>query len=185
MRKLKTINLKGKEYVQVQERVKVFNEEYPHGKIETSAKLEGNTVIFKATVTPDTEKPERKFNGHSFGELGKEKALEKLETVSIGRALAFMGIGIVEGIASADEMARFNQPSVNQSTGELETPTCSICGKPMKLSMKGKYYCKHGDKWGDKVWQGKAPISKQEKDFIDSMPEPEPEQIKIEDLQFN
>jgi hypothetical protein len=104
---MKTINLKGREYVQVNERLLHFNEAYESGSINTEVTFSGNTVFFKATVTPSIDAPTRIFVGHSFGELGKEKAFEKLETVAVGRALAFMGIGIVEGIASADEMNKF------------------------------------------------------------------------------
>ena len=104
---MKKIVLQGKSYIQVSERVLEFNKLYPNGSIQTEPTFKDNTVYFKAVIYPDTTKSERFFNGHSFGELGKEKALEKLETVAVGRALAFMGIGIVEGIASADEMHQF------------------------------------------------------------------------------
>jgi hypothetical protein len=46
--------------------------------------------------------------GHSFGGLKDAKAFEKLETVAIGRALAIYGIGINEGVASADELVDFH-----------------------------------------------------------------------------
>lgn len=108
--KLKTINLKGREYVQVDTRVEYFNQTYPNGSITTSyTRQDGAGYIFVAKVTPDTSKPERFFIGHSYGEVGREKAMEKLETVAVGRALAFMGIGIVEGIASADEISKWQE----------------------------------------------------------------------------
>lgn len=104
---MKTITLQGKEYIQVSERLIKFNEDHKNGTIDTEATFNGDTVYFKAIVFPDSKDSSRHFSGHSFGKLGKEKALEKLETVAVGRALAFMGIGIVEGIASADEMDKF------------------------------------------------------------------------------
>ena len=104
---MKTITLQGKQYVQVNERLLKFNEDFKNNAVDTEVTFSGNTVYFKAKLTPDVEKPLRFFVGHSFGTLGKEKAFEKLETVAVGRALAFMGIGIVEGIASADEMDKF------------------------------------------------------------------------------
>lgn len=108
--KLKTINLKGREYVQVDTRVEYFNQTYPNGCITTSyTRQDGSGYIFQAKVTPDMEKPNRFFTGHSYGEVGREKAMEKLETVAVGRALAFMGIGIVEGIASADEIHKYQE----------------------------------------------------------------------------
>ena len=139
--KLKTIDLKGKQYVQVDTRVEYFNATYKNGRITTIPTFNDNTVYFKATIIPDIDKPERKFTGHSFGILGKEKALEKLETVAVGRALAFMGIGIVEGIASADEINNFNN---NQKYDNSPNPkTCPTCGTktlPSKYP-NGKDYC--------------------------------------------
>jgi hypothetical protein len=122
---MKTIKLQGKDYVQVNERVAEFNRLYPNGSIISDPTFKENTVYFRATIYPDIAKPERCFNGHSFGELGKEKALEKLETVAVGRALAFMGIGIVQGLASADEMANFYKKTNDQP----------FVGKPPKVEL--------------------------------------------------
>lgn len=108
MKELKTIQLKGKDYVMVQERVAYFNDTFKNGSIITSFTPQGEGFVFQAHVTPDLAKPERYFTGHSYGEVGLEKAMEKLETVAVGRALAFMGIGIVDGIASADEIDNFH-----------------------------------------------------------------------------
>lgn len=124
--KMKTILLKNKPYVQVNERLLKFNEDYLTGSISTEVTFSGDTVYFKATITPKIEEPTRIFVGHSFGTLGKEKAFEKLETVAVGRALAFMGIGIVEGIASADEMDKFysSEPKKTYTPGKgYTTPT--------------------------------------------------------------
>jgi hypothetical protein len=61
----------------------------------------------KAKVTPDTDKPERYFVGHSQakweGNINSNAALENAETSAIGRALAAMGLG---GGASLDEMIK-------------------------------------------------------------------------------
>ena len=67
-------------------------------------------MIFEATVIPDIEKLERYFTGHAEETIGssqinKTSALENCETSAIGRALAMMGIGVDESIASADEVA--------------------------------------------------------------------------------
>lgn len=105
----KAIDLKGKKYVLVKDRILFFSEEFPNGKIET--RLVGTPLdkyVVKATVTPDVETPERKFTGLSAESLNTEAALEKAETSAVGRALAMMGIGVIESIASADEMARIN-----------------------------------------------------------------------------
>jgi hypothetical protein len=127
MNKLKTIKLQGKDYVQVNERVAFFNETYPTGMITAEPTFKDNTVYFKATVIPDVATKDRYFIGHSFGQLGKEKALEKLETVAVGRALAFMGIGIVDSIASADEMQKFQ--GVKYDKDLEKAGVCDKCGE--------------------------------------------------------
>ena len=124
--KLPTINLKGKEYVQVKDRIAYFVENYPNGAIKTKMLDSGNGVVtFKAIVYPDIEKKERFFTGHSFGTIKEVKAFEKLETVAVGRCLAFMGIGVIESVASADEMQRFEVKRIEQAlTGDC----CPVCG---------------------------------------------------------
>ena len=135
MKKLKTIKLQGKDYVQVNERLQYFNDTYKNGKIFTKPSMVEDAVYFKAVVTPDVDKPERTFTGHSFGNIKKEKALEKLETVAVGRALAFMGIGIVDSIASADEMQNFQN-----NISEPKIGVCDVCGTQ---GISGRYgaYC--------------------------------------------
>jgi hypothetical protein len=108
--KEKAINIKGKQYVLVSDRVLFFNEAYPKGSITTDliSTPEADTVIVKATVKPDAE---RVFTGYSQatwgdGMVNKTAALENAETSAVGRALAFMGIGVIESIASADEVRK-------------------------------------------------------------------------------
>jgi len=135
---MKTIKLQGKDYIQVDERLKYFNAEHPNGRVVTEPTFNENTVYFKAMVTPDLENMDRVFTGHSFGVLGKEKALERLETVAVGRALAMMGIGLVGGIASADEMEKFkDNPSTEPVTG-LKVPAVE---DQTKLAKDGNLMC--------------------------------------------
>lgn len=124
-KKLPTINLKGKEYVQVKDRLSYFNETYPNGALVTEViATDKNMITFKATITPDVALPTRVFIGHSFGGIEEVKAFEKLETVAVGRALAFMGIGVIESIASADEMDRFHSKD-----GFYKEPTYKVRSK--------------------------------------------------------
>lgn len=126
----KAVNIKGKKYVLVQDRVLFFNDNYPNGSIETGFKLEGDTYQFWATVTPDIEKHQRVFTGHSQATIGdgmvnKSAAMENAETSAVGRALAMMGIGVIESIASADEM--------NKATGSKGSPSLRVLS-PKSLS---------------------------------------------------
>ena len=107
----KAIDIKGKKYVLVSDRVLYFNETYPNGSIVTQRVIaEGPQLeVFKATITPDCSKPERYFTGYSQakwwdGFINKTSALENAETSAVGRALAMMWIWVIDSIASVDEI---------------------------------------------------------------------------------
>ena len=113
---MKKIQIHGKDYVMVKDRIIFFNEHFPNGTINTELKATENSFIFKAKVTPDVENPSRFFNGHAEEVIGstqinKTSALENCETSAIGRALGCMGIGVEESFASADEVknAKYQQ----------------------------------------------------------------------------
>lgn len=112
---LPTINIKGSEYTLVKDRVAYFNETFEQGAIQTELLSEPGTgtIVFKAVAIPDTTKPERFFVGHAQetvgdGYINETAALENAETSAVGRALGLMGIGVVESIASADELNKAN-----------------------------------------------------------------------------
>ena len=107
--KEKAIDIKGKKYVLVSDRVIYFNEEYKNGCIQTTKTEDGERIEFKATIIPDVDKPARFFTGHSQavwgdGYINKTSATENCETSAVGRALAMMGIGVIDSIASVDEI---------------------------------------------------------------------------------
>lgn len=106
-KQMKTIKLQGKDYAPVNERIKAFHEAFKNGSIQTEPKSTERFVSVKATVIPDIHKPERIFTAHSYGTIKGIKAFEKLETVAVGRALAYLGFGIDGSIASFEEMETF------------------------------------------------------------------------------
>lgn len=108
---LPTIKIQGKDYVQVKDRVLAFNEMYEKGSIVTEITYDGDLVRCKAVVRPDFEQVNRCFVGHSeelrgSTNINKTSATENCETSAVGRALAMMGIGVIESIASADEVIK-------------------------------------------------------------------------------
>jgi len=110
----KAIDFKGKKYVLVADRINYFNENYPEGSITTElvSNPDGERVIVKATVSPT---PGRIFTGYSQAKWGegfvnKTAALENAETSAVGRALAMMGIGVIESVASLDEINKVISP---------------------------------------------------------------------------
>lgn len=107
----KAIDIKGKKYVLVSDRVLYFNETYPNWSIVTQRIMteEPWIEVFKATVMPDCEKPQRYFTGYSQAKwwdwfINKTSALENAETSAVGRALAMMWIWVIDSIASVDEI---------------------------------------------------------------------------------
>lgn len=105
----KAIDIKGKKYVLVSDRVLYFNEAYPNGSITTERITEWDMEIVKATVIPDCANMDRKFTWYSQakwwdGFINKTSALENCETSAVGRALAMMWIWVIDSIASVDEI---------------------------------------------------------------------------------
>lgn len=154
---MKSIDIKGKKYVQVSERILFFNKKYPNGCIQTELveSVDPDRMIIKATVIPDIAEPNRKFTSYSqasFNDntlVNKTSALENADTSAVGRALGMMGIGVLEAVASVDEMRK---AGVSDYTPEdlskvLEGKegtkrTCDKCGAEMKWSeTKQKWYC--------------------------------------------
>lgn len=120
MTTLPTINIKGKEYVLVKDRISHFNDTCPNWAIQTERISDGEKEIIKAIVIPDCDKPARFFTWYSQakrgdGYINQTSALENAETSAVGRALAMMGIGIIDSIASADEVNKAQNQSKNQS----------------------------------------------------------------------
>lgn len=108
---MKTVNIKGKEYVEVNERVKYFrtSKEFEGWSIETKLlKFSEGVCVVKATVL-NTE-GRKMAEGLAYERedstfINKTSYLENCETSAVGRALGFLGIGIDTSIASSDEVA--------------------------------------------------------------------------------
>jgi len=113
---MKTVNIKGKEYVEVNERVKHFIANYSGWSIETELlSNEDGVCVFKAIVKD--QDGVIKATGHAYERedstyINKTSYIENCETSAVGRALGFLGIGIDTSIASSDEVVNAinNQP---------------------------------------------------------------------------
>jgi hypothetical protein len=104
MVKAKTINIHGKEYVPVSERVRMAHDELKQLSITTEVLENSEVVVIKATVTT----PKGVYTGISSANpmkaIEKTNPYEVAETSAVGRALAFAGYLVEQGISSADEM---------------------------------------------------------------------------------
>lgn len=105
---INTTNIKGKEYAEVNQRIKAFRMVYPTGTIQTEMLNNENGVcIFKATVGNEnvilgTGTAYEKENS-SF--INKTSYIENCETSAVGRALGMAGFGIDTSVASFEEVA--------------------------------------------------------------------------------
>ncbi len=82
-----------KDYVDVAERIASFYERYPEGSIQTEmVRLDGDLVVFKATVYRDREDPHPTtgwaYEREGVGYVNRTSFIENCETSAIGRALA-------------------------------------------------------------------------------------------------
>lgn len=153
--KNKAIDIKGKKYVLVSDRVTYFNNNYPNGCIQTRIEDDGTKVLASAKVIPDVSQIDRYFTGNSQatwgdGYINKTSALENAETSAVGRALALLGIGVIDSIASVDEIKKtevvkpYNAPTspTIQSLGTRYCRTHNV-GVEIKPKKDGGTYCMH------------------------------------------
>lgn len=134
-----TINKGGVKvvYAKVVDRVGEFHKAFPSGMIKTEYDFKNDFVCFKAYILPDYTKPERYFTGTSMGKIGTEKALEKIETLAVGRALAFAGFLADGEIASAEEIQKYNDTEVVVDVdGAIEKLTNSKTLEELKNNWK-------------------------------------------------
>lgn len=111
---MKTVNIKGKDYVPVNERLIYFTKHYPNGSIRNSVQvIDGDRIIATCEVYPDIADERRCFVANAMevigdGYINKQSALENAETSAVGRALGMMGIGVDLSVATSDEIYKAN-----------------------------------------------------------------------------
>lgn len=113
---IKTTNIKGKDYAEVNERINAFRKLYPEGFILTELiSCENGVCIFKAKCgfycTDADGFLQESVLGEGHAEekedssfINKTSYIENCETSAVGRALGNAGFGIETSVASADEV---------------------------------------------------------------------------------
>jgi hypothetical protein len=124
-----TTDIKGKEYAEVNQRIKAFRMVYPTGFIDTEMLSDENGVcVFRASVGYYSENgTEVKLatgtayekEGSTF--INKTSYIENCETSAVGRALGLAGFGIDTSVASAEEVktAMLNQGDAKASKKQI------------------------------------------------------------------
>lgn len=102
------IDVKGKNYADVANRVKAFRKLFPNGGIKTElVSLTDGVCVIKAECFD--EKGSLLSSGTAYEKEGssfinKTSYIENCETSAVGRALGFIGIGVENDIASVQEI---------------------------------------------------------------------------------
>lgn len=105
---IRTTDVKGKAYAEVNQRIKAFRAVCPNGSIITEiVKDEGGVCLMKATVSDESGNV--LGVGHAYEKenssyINKTSYVENCETSAVGRALGMCGIGIDTSVASAEEV---------------------------------------------------------------------------------
>lgn len=108
-KEISTIDVKGKQYAEVPQRIKAFRKLFPNGSIETEiVSLDEKRVVMKCTVKDENGKVlaiahAYENEGSSF--INKTSFIENCCTSCTGRALGYLGIGIDTSVASYEEVA--------------------------------------------------------------------------------
>lgn len=123
---IKTTDVKGKEYAEVNQRIKAFRSICPNGSIETCLVSNANGVcVFSAVVKDENGKV--LGTGHAYEKenssfINKTSYIENCETSAVGRALGMCGFGIDVSLASYEEVANAIKQQEEKPTKEnIET----------------------------------------------------------------
>ncbi len=133
---IKTTKIGKKDYVEVDERIRLFWELHPTWSLITEMIFnceENMVVIFKATIMDDNDKIRanghaREFQADKKSMVNKTSHLENCETSAIGRACGVKGIITEYGLASANEV---------RNAKELEKELDELNKKPSTVEFEG------------------------------------------------
>jgi hypothetical protein len=130
--------------------------------------LTHDPVVVKATITIN----DRSFTGISAANptksIEKQSPYEVAETSAVGRALGFAGFGVVESIASADEMVKAQQGHKRDIASYESGQYCQKCNADALLLRtsrtganlgKSYYYCAAHN--GFSHWAAGVPTAQQ------------------------
>ena len=146
--KFKTTNIRGKQYVEVNERIKFFRQEeqYKNWGIHTEfPMLTEVECLCRASITDPQGVIVAVGHAHEVktaSNINKTSYVENCETSAVGRALAMLGIGIDASIASANEVQdaiakQDAKPYASKAKPQTSTEEVSIMDKAVNY-IKGQ-----------------------------------------------
>lgn len=130
---IRATDIKGKDYAEVNQRVKAFRQVHPNGTITTEiVSLQDGVVLMKATILDDDQRliaTGLAYEKENSTFINKTSFIENCETSAVGRALGMCGFGIDVSIASKEEVenAQANQTKgvkkVKEETAKAQAET--------------------------------------------------------------
>ena len=154
---MKTVNIKGKNYVEVNERLKYFREHFKgYSLLSEIVELTDEKIVIKARIlSPDLIEVANglayELAGSSF--INKTSYIENCETSAWGRALANFGIGLDNSVASADEVSQAIELQdmektallqISQAKSKAELKSIAEKFKPVRKLIEAKLKEKYG-----------------------------------------
>ena len=137
---MKAVNIKGKDYITVNERLKHFRSEDVFTNwaiIETIEKLNDNEGVFKVEILNDQGNIMATAHAQEYRDssyINKTSFLENGFTSALGRALGYLGIGIDASIATADEVTNAVN---NQSNTQVDDNRAWLTEEQLQATLKG------------------------------------------------
>lgn len=105
---IKTTDIKGKDYAEVNQRIKAFRMIHPDGGISTEIiSVENGVCVMRATVTDEDGRvlgTGTAYENEKSSYINKTSYIENCETSAVGRALGMCGFGIDTSVASYEEV---------------------------------------------------------------------------------
>ena len=131
-----TTNIKGKEYAEVNQRIKAFRMVYPEGFIKTRViELKDDFIVMSAVcgysvLDSDGNTDEidlgtgTAYERESSSFINKTSYIENCETSAVGRALGMAGFGIDTSVCSAEELSNAQlQQEANEPIKKAQVKT--------------------------------------------------------------
>jgi hypothetical protein len=137
---MKAVNIKGKDYITVNERLIHFRAESVFTNwaiIETIVSLDDKEGVFKVEILNEhgniiVSAHAQEYRDSSY--INKTSFLENGFTSALGRALGYLGIGIDTSIASAEEVTNAVQ---NQSNTQVDDNRAWLTEEQLQATLKG------------------------------------------------
>ena len=139
-KKLPTIDIKGKPYVKVNERVLELHRQNDSFSLTTEIISDDDKkVVMQTRLKIDG----RMFTGIASEDKDQASPYENCETSSVGRCIGFYSIGIIESIESSDGMTKFHNKNKYQEpklASEAQKDLIKKRGLDKKLNITDKQF---------------------------------------------